>query len=112
MNLEFVFFKGTHGKPYGYSIIDHREKIVFKGSDIMKMEKLFEGSSVKNEDQPLQQKRNNAGHEFVSQKEKLPGLNNHEESAGILVESVLPVTQSGEPDLLRKKKKKRKRLHL
>jgi Relaxase/Mobilisation nuclease domain len=112
LNLEFVFFKGTHGKPYGYSIIDHREKIVFKGSDIVKMEKLFEGPSVKNEDQPLQQKRNNAGNEFVPQNEKLPGLKNQIESTGSFIDSELTSTYSGEPDQLRKKKKKRKRLHL
>jgi Relaxase/Mobilisation nuclease domain len=112
LNLEFVFFKGTHGKPYGYSIIDHRDKIVFKGSDIMKMEKLFEGSSVKTEDQPLHQIRNNGGNEFVPQKEKLLGLNNQEESMGSFVDSELPGSHSGEPDPLRKKKKNRKRLHL
>jgi Relaxase/Mobilisation nuclease domain len=112
LNLELVFFKGTHAKPYGYSIIDHREKIVFKGSDIMKMEKLFEGPSVKNEDQALQQKRNNAGNELEPQNEKLPGLNHQEESAGSFVDSELANTHSGETDPLRKKKKKRKRLHL
>ncbi|HEV3252476.1 MAG TPA: relaxase/mobilization nuclease domain-containing protein [Puia sp.] len=112
LNIEFAFFKGSHGKTYGYSIIDHREKIVFKGSDIMKMEKLFEVQSVKNEDQPLQKKWNNADHELLLQRENLPGLNNQEESAGIFVESELAGTHSAEPDLLRKKKKKRKRLHL
>jgi hypothetical protein len=112
LNIEFAFFKGSHGKTYGYSIIDHREKIVFKGSDIMKMEKLFEVQSVKNEDQPLQKKWNNADHELLLQRENLPGLNNQEESAGIFVESELAGTHSAEPDLLRKKKKKRKILHL
>jgi hypothetical protein len=112
LNIEFAFFKGTQGKTYGYSIIDHREKIVFKGSDIMKMEKLFEVQSVKIENQPLQKKWNNVDNELLSQRENLPGLSHQEESAGSFVESELAGTHSAEPGLLRKKKKKRKRLHL
>lgn len=112
LNLEFVFFKGSNGMPYGYSIIDHREKIVFKGSDIMKIEKLLEGSSVKIGVQPLENKQNNAGHWFVPQKEKLLELNNREESVESLVDSELADTHSNEIDPIRRKKKKRKRMHL
>jgi hypothetical protein len=39
--LEFVFFTGKgHAKPYGYAIIDHANKVVFKGGDVMGMPEL------------------------------------------------------------------------
>lgn len=40
--LEFVFFTGKDKeKPYGYTCIDHTNKAVYKGSEIMKMEELI-----------------------------------------------------------------------
>lgn len=40
--LEFVFFTGKDkDKPYGYTCIDHSNKVVYKGSEIMKMEHLI-----------------------------------------------------------------------
>ena len=40
--LEFVFFTGKDkDKPYGYTCIDHHNKVVYKGSEIMKMEQLI-----------------------------------------------------------------------
>jgi Relaxase/Mobilisation nuclease domain len=40
--LEFVFFTGKEKeKPYGYTCIDHNNKAVYKGSEIMKMERLI-----------------------------------------------------------------------
>jgi hypothetical protein len=39
--LEFVFFTGKkHDKPYGYAIIEHGHKIIFKGGDVMSMGQL------------------------------------------------------------------------
>lgn len=38
---EFVFFAGKEkDRPYGYAIIDHRNKAIFKGSDVMNMQVL------------------------------------------------------------------------
>lgn len=38
--LEFVYFGAKDKEPYGYTIIDHKEKAVYKGSEIMKLEEL------------------------------------------------------------------------
>ncbi len=39
--LEFVFFTGKgHQRPYGYAVIDHAKKTVFKGVDILSMGEL------------------------------------------------------------------------
>ena len=43
-----VVFHHKHGhKPFGYSIIDHKSGKVFKGSEIMKMDDLFEMTDEK-----------------------------------------------------------------
>lgn len=45
MWLKFVFFVGKgKDKPYGYAIIDHSHKAVYKGSDVLKLD-LLEGLS-------------------------------------------------------------------
>jgi hypothetical protein len=39
---EFVFFKsGNHDKPYGYVIIDHKNRQVYKGNEVMKLHELL-----------------------------------------------------------------------
>lgn len=44
--LDFVFFSGKeNSSAYGYSIIDHNNKAVFKGSEIMKLDLLSKLSS-------------------------------------------------------------------
>jgi hypothetical protein len=44
--LEFVFFSGKqHDKPYGYAIIDHGHKTIFKGGEVMSMGQLTGWSS-------------------------------------------------------------------
>lgn len=40
--IEVVFHKADgHDKPYGYSLIDHKERTVYKGGEIMNMDKLL-----------------------------------------------------------------------
>lgn len=40
--IEVVFHKANgHDKPYGYSLIDHKERTVYKGGEIMNMDKLL-----------------------------------------------------------------------
>ena len=45
--LELVFHHKDGHKPFGYSIIDHKSGKVFKGSEIMKMDDLFEMTDEK-----------------------------------------------------------------
>ncbi len=46
--LEFVFFSGKEkDKPYGYAVIDHSNKAVYKGSDVLKLDLLDTLSSTK-----------------------------------------------------------------
>lgn len=41
--MEFIFFTSkNHQAPYGYVLIDHKNKSVFKGSDIMKLQDLLQ----------------------------------------------------------------------
>lgn len=40
--LQFVFFKNPkHDTPYGYAVIDHHNKTVYKGSEVMKLDHLL-----------------------------------------------------------------------
>lgn len=41
--IDILFFAGdNHSKPYGYAIVDHNNKEVYKGSDIMKLSVLVD----------------------------------------------------------------------
>lgn len=45
--VEFVFFSGKEkDKPYGYAIIDHNNKAIYKGSDVLKLDLLDALSST------------------------------------------------------------------
>lgn len=45
--IEFVFFSGKeHDKPYGYMVIDHINKDVYKGSDIYSLKNLSENNQL------------------------------------------------------------------
>lgn len=45
--LQFIFFSAKgHEQPYGYTIIDHTNKVVYKGSDVLKMQVLLNSESV------------------------------------------------------------------
>lgn len=47
--LEFVFFsKNSATTPYGYMIVDHNSKTVFKGSEVMKLDQLINTTNAKN----------------------------------------------------------------
>lgn len=42
LGIQFVFFKAKdHEMPYGYSIIDHKNKTIYKGSEVMKLQLLL-----------------------------------------------------------------------
>jgi len=43
-NVELVFHAAEGKKPYGYSIIDHAEKQVFKGSEVLALKELLKSS--------------------------------------------------------------------
>jgi hypothetical protein len=44
--IELVFHSAESKKPYGYSIIDHREKQVFKGSEVLPLKDLLAGAGI------------------------------------------------------------------
>lgn len=44
--IELVFHSAEGKKPYGYSIIDHREKQVFKGSEVLSLKDLLAGTGT------------------------------------------------------------------
>jgi hypothetical protein len=112
LKLEIVFFQSGDGKPYGYSIIDHQQKIVFKGSEIMPIEKLFERSTSRNDDPLLQKKEHNVLPDSLSYEMNSMPTNQQEGSVGSLVEAELSGMHAGDAGPLRRKKKKRKRLRL
>ena len=46
--MDFIFFIGKDkDKPYGYMIIDHHNREVYKGSDVLKLDYLINDSVVK-----------------------------------------------------------------
>ncbi|WP_312824819.1 relaxase/mobilization nuclease domain-containing protein [Epilithonimonas sp.] len=45
--IDIVFHHKSDIRPFGYTIIDHKSGAVYKGSDIMKMNKLFDFTSEK-----------------------------------------------------------------
>lgn len=58
LGIEFVFFGNkNHDKPYGYVIIDHADKTVYKGSDILSLSKLI----TNNIDKSYGEKRDDTG---------------------------------------------------
>lgn len=68
--LDFIFFTGKDkDKPYGYTIIDHRSKEVYKGSDVLKLDYLIADSVVK------EQK------DFVTGDIKIPSVQNNRHSS-------------------------------
>lgn len=49
LGIQFVFFKAKdHAAPYGYAIIDHKNKAVYKGSEIMKLSLLIGEETLEN----------------------------------------------------------------
>lgn len=42
--VDLVFHAAEGKKPYGYSVIDHENKIVFKGSEVLPLKELLAGS--------------------------------------------------------------------
>lgn len=45
--LDIFFHHKDNNQPFGYTVIDHKDGAVYKGSDIIKMKELFEFSSEK-----------------------------------------------------------------
>jgi hypothetical protein len=110
--LKFIVFKSAQGMPYGYSIIDHQHKLVVKGSDVIPLETLMQAVTATNQAQVIQTR---VGH--VPAKpvilEAGPTLSISVEGAGGSIldgESGAMHNDSTAP--LKKKKRKKRRLHL
>ena len=109
LKLEFIFFHDVNGNPYGYCIIDHERKIVFKGSDVMRLDKLIERSFEKiappspDESKDLDSK----GH--GTRNENNHPLQSTETLSGSLADAEVSGMHSSENDIpIKKKKRKRK----
>lgn len=46
-NIELLFHSADEKKPYGYTVIDHQEKIVFKGSEVYPLQELMQAEHQK-----------------------------------------------------------------
>jgi len=46
MGIELIFHAAEGKKPYGYSIIDHEQKEVFKGSEVLPLRELYNSDAV------------------------------------------------------------------
>ncbi|MGI8637914.1 MAG: hypothetical protein ACR2KZ_21150, partial [Segetibacter sp.] len=73
--VQFVFHGERKKDPYGYTIIDHTGKAVYKGSEVMRLEELRKPlSQDQKKDQPLKEekseKENKPGTSAVTDKEK------------------------------------------
>ena len=81
--MDFIFFIGKDkDKPYGYMIIDHHYREVYKGSDVLKLDYLINDSIVKeqkdfvttnSEISAFQNEKNSSNYEFyktLSEKNK------------------------------------------
>ena len=72
--MDFIFFIGKDkDKPYGYMIIDHHNREVYKGSDVLKLDYLINDSVVKeqkdfvttnSEISAFQNEKNSSNYEF------------------------------------------------
>jgi len=50
--LQFIFFtSGSHTEPYGYLLIDHNQKTVYKGSEVMPLQTLLSDKFFSNIEQ-------------------------------------------------------------
>lgn len=106
--FEFVFFLGKNqAKPYGYAIIDHNSKLIYKGSEIMKLEQLINLSKEeKYEEQKI------AIPDNIKQTEK-PAIHQQErlfETTQIPIKHNLPIVRdTGSAETSNQKKKRRGR---
>jgi Relaxase/Mobilisation nuclease domain len=86
--LEFVFFAGKDkDRPYGYAIIDHKSAVVFKGTEVMKME-VLDNLSVVNERQHQPGKNAN----IQPDKESFPDAKSNDELATGSIQFTSPAT--------------------
>ena len=46
--MEFIFFSGkNHDRPYGYAVIDHAQRTVYKGGDLIRLSQLIGDVPIK-----------------------------------------------------------------
>lgn len=71
--VELVFHAAEGKKPYGYTIIDHQQKVVYKGSEVLSLKELF---------------GTNAGDQFHNNTTDLSSKNKFEETVTTHIQSV------------------------
>lgn len=122
--LEFMFFAAkNHDKPYGYAIIDHKDKTIYKGSDVIKLEHLMTGEKMSEAKEFVMTEREETIPQFnisaqFSQPEETFDFNNEilERELAQTIEEIAStermsqnITSSTEDDLQKFIKRKKKR---
>jgi hypothetical protein len=79
--LQFIFFAAKDKTPYGYAIIDHEAKTVYKGSDIIKLAELQEAAQ---EVSKREQQTEIASRSPSSNNTPLPEINARQEDSKIV----------------------------
>lgn len=114
--LEFFFFVGKdHERPYGYSLIDHKNKKVYKGSEVFNLSRLADNTIYEKEGQKMIDRRLNSSEGNTTSKEGVEKEKTEasgailENSKQSLINDKFEIASGGAGAEPKPKKKKRKR---
>lgn len=111
--LEFVFFAGKdHDRPYGYTLIDHRNKKLYKGSEVFNLSRLadntiYNGESERMLNRILNDKDNSRQYEALEKEGSVDEAVENSRGQG-LINDKFEIASGGAGAEPKPKKKKRK----
>jgi hypothetical protein len=109
--MEFIFFSSkNHDRPYGYAVIDHAQRTVYKGGDLIRLSQLIGDVPIKS---PIARQLNvsEVDHSRVAS-EKMNSIIPHDPEATLLAITdslVSDIMRDTEQDLQREEGRSRKR---